>query len=106
MEFFGISIWELLLILVVVLIVLGPNRLPGVARSLGKAIRTIRRASSSFTQAIAREMETPPETSKDVKADTNPKSEKPAADPGAAGAPKQESKPEKPEGQPPQDEQR
>lgn len=105
MEFLGISIWELLVILVVVLIVLGPNRLPGVARNLGKAIRTIKRAGSSFTQAINREMESPPEPDNTSKTGTTPESQKPAAYPGTVGAQKKESKPEKPEGQPPQNEQ-
>ena len=99
------AIWELLVILVVVLLVLGPNRLPGVARTMGKAIRTIKRASSSFTEALTREVESPPETDKSAKTDTYQETEKPAAYPGTVGAQKQESKPEKPEGQPPQNEQ-
>jgi Tat protein translocase TatB subunit len=105
MEFFGISIWELLLILVVVLIVLGPNRLPGVARNLGKAIRAIKRASSSFTEAITKEVESPPETDTPAKTEATPKSEKPSTYPGTVGARKKEGKPEKPEGRPPQNEQ-
>lgn len=33
------SIWHLLIVLVIVLIFFGPNRLPGLGNSLGKAIR-------------------------------------------------------------------
>jgi sec-independent protein translocase protein TatA len=107
MELFGISIWELLIILIVVLIVLGPNRLPGVARNLGKAIRTIKNASSSFTAAITKEIEAAPDKKSPAEKDTPPKNEKPSsAYPGTVGAQKKQSQPEKkPEGQPPQDEQ-
>ncbi|MGB9791151.1 MAG: Sec-independent protein translocase subunit TatA/TatB [Thermacetogeniaceae bacterium] len=43
---FNIGPWELILILVIVLIVFGPGRLPEVARSLGKAVNEFRRAST------------------------------------------------------------
>ena len=46
MDFFGIGAWEILLILVVALIVIGPGKLPGIARTLGKTMRVIRKASS------------------------------------------------------------
>jgi sec-independent protein translocase protein TatA len=36
---FGIPLWELLLILLVVLLVFGPKRLPEMGRSLGKGMR-------------------------------------------------------------------
>jgi Tat protein translocase TatB subunit len=67
MELFGISMWELLLILVVALIVLGPNKLPRIARSLGKTIRAIRKASSDITVAITRELDASEEESSQLK---------------------------------------
>ena len=36
---FGISAWELLILLLVVLLVFGPKRLPEMGRSLGKGMR-------------------------------------------------------------------
>lgn len=45
---FGMSLAEILLILVVVLLVLGPERLPEIARMMGKGMREIRRASNMF----------------------------------------------------------
>lgn len=38
--------WEFILILIVVLIVFGPRRLPEVARTLGKAVGEFRKAST------------------------------------------------------------
>jgi sec-independent protein translocase protein TatA len=42
----GISVWELLLVSVVVLLVFGSKRLPSIASDLGSAIRDFRRAVS------------------------------------------------------------
>jgi sec-independent protein translocase protein TatA len=36
---FGIGIWEILLLLLVILLVFGPKRLPEMGRSLGKGMR-------------------------------------------------------------------
>ena len=44
--FSGIGINELLIVLVVALIVLGPKRLPSTARSLGKGMREFRESLS------------------------------------------------------------
>jgi Tat protein translocase TatB subunit len=49
---FGIGTPELLVILVVALIVLGPKRLPEVARALGKGLAELRRATSGFTDEL------------------------------------------------------
>lgn len=49
---FGIGLPELLVILVVALIVLGPKRLPEVARTLGKGLAEFRRATSDITDEL------------------------------------------------------
>jgi len=36
---FGVSVWEILILLLVVLLVFGPKRLPEMGRSLGKGMR-------------------------------------------------------------------
>jgi len=43
---------EILVVLVVALIVLGPNRLPEAARSMGKAMAELRRVSSSVQAEV------------------------------------------------------
>lgn len=49
---FGIGMPELLLILVVALVVLGPKRLPEVARVLGRGLAEFRRATSDLTDEL------------------------------------------------------
>ena len=53
---FGIGLPELVMILVVALIVLGPQRLPEVARMLGRAYAQLRRASEEFQQTIRQDL--------------------------------------------------
>ena len=49
---FGIGTPELLVILIVALIVLGPKRLPEVARALGKGLAELRRATSGLSDEL------------------------------------------------------
>lgn len=55
---FGIGFQELLLILVVALIVLGPQRLPEVAKSLGKFYREIRGSIDEVKDSITKDIST------------------------------------------------
>jgi len=57
MGFLGIGSWEILLIIVLALIVLGPAKLTGFARTLGKTVRAIRKASTDLTSAVTRELD-------------------------------------------------
>jgi len=53
---FGIGFPELVVILAVALIVLGPQRLPEVARMLGRAYGQLRRASEEFQNTIRQDL--------------------------------------------------
>src|SRR5436190_3420179 len=49
---FGIGMPELMVIMVVALVVLGPKRLPEIARALGKGLAEFRRATSDVTEEL------------------------------------------------------
>jgi TatA/E family protein of Tat protein translocase len=51
MPFPNIGAPELIIILIIALIVLGPGKLPDVAASLGKSLREFRRAASDVSDA-------------------------------------------------------
>jgi Tat protein translocase TatB subunit len=53
---FGIGFPELVMILAVALVVLGPQRLPEVARMLGRAYAQLRRASEEFQNTIRQDL--------------------------------------------------
>ncbi len=56
MEFLGISFWEFLLIMVVIVVVLGPSRIPGIMRTLGTIVRNIRKITAELTANVTREI--------------------------------------------------
>ena len=49
---FGIGMPELILIAVVALIVLGPKRLPDLAKSMGRAMREFKKATSELKETL------------------------------------------------------
>jgi len=53
---FGVGFPELVVILAVALIVLGPQRLPEVARMVGRAYGQLRRASEEFQNTIRQDL--------------------------------------------------
>jgi TatA/E family protein of Tat protein translocase len=68
---FNIGAPELIIILIIALVVLGPGRLPDVAQSLGKSVREFRKAATDIADATNLEQPASP----------------PAATPNAAPAP-------------------
>lgn len=53
---FGIGLPELIIIMGLALLVLGPERLPELARMLGRAYAQLRRASEEFQQTLRQDM--------------------------------------------------
>jgi len=54
---FGIGIPELIVILVIAFVVIGPEKIPDLARSLGKGLYEIRRATEGVRSEIVKEGE-------------------------------------------------
>lgn len=49
---FGIGTWELVVILALALIVLGPAKLPQVAKSIGKGLATLRKSADEVKKEV------------------------------------------------------
>ena len=58
---FGLGIQELLVILVIALIVVGPKKLPDIAKSLGRGLAEFKRTADEFQSALLADVR--PETS-------------------------------------------
>ena len=69
---FGLGMPEILVILVVALVVLGPKRLPELARTLGKAMAEFRRQSSDIMDEFQHQMRVDEEATR--RAQTKPPS--------------------------------
>ena len=54
---FGIGMPEMLVILALALIIIGPKKLPDLAKSLGRAMREFKKATSEFKETIQLESE-------------------------------------------------
>jgi len=85
---FGIGMTELLVIMAIALVVLGPKKLPELARSLGKGLAEFRRASSDLHREFL-DVDQPPPASAPAPpavAAATPASAPAAAPPGAPAA--------------------
>jgi len=74
---FGIGLPELIVILVVALLVVGPSKLPEVARSIGRALGEFRRVTDEVKDTLQQEMDSEEEkkegpTGTDSAGDTAP----------------------------------
>jgi Tat protein translocase TatB subunit len=84
---FGIGMPELMLIFVLALLVFGPKELPRIARTLGKAMAELRRASDDLRDGIQREIE----LAERAEAPTSPPEAVPSTTPAEAISPTPET---------------
>ncbi len=87
---FNVGPLELVIVLVIALLVIGPKRLPEMGNSLGKTIREFRKASTDITEATSLEPETKPAVMQ-ASASPAPASSAPAS--AAATTPAEDSAP-------------
>jgi len=86
---FGIGLQELLVIMVVALIVLGPKRIPELARALGKGLAEFRRATGDITDEFRSAQNLLEDEFRKVRVDATSPPERPTAADSAPRAPKQ-----------------
>jgi Sec-independent protein translocase protein TatA len=67
MDLMGVGSAEVLMIILVALLVVGPRKVVDLARTMGKISRTIKKASLDFTSSVTREidLENKPQTTAD-----------------------------------------
>lgn len=75
--FGSLGLPEILFILVIALLVFGPSRLPEVGRTLGKAMREFRRATSDLKRSVEVEMSREPDAGEE-RSNTEPPGESPS----------------------------
>jgi sec-independent protein translocase protein TatA len=98
MGFPNIGPGELILILIIALIVLGPGKLPDVASSLGRSVREFRKAATDVTEAgkldaPATSPGTPAATSAQATTAEAPAGQEPPSPRSDAGAPARDPNP-------------
>ena len=93
---FGIGESELALILLFAFLIFGPDKLPGMGRTIGRALRQFRNAQEGFTQVVQTEIVDPAtEAMSDAPKKPNRKrSEEEDADIEGSGSPKSTPKTE------------
>ncbi|MFC1873922.1 twin-arginine translocase TatA/TatE family subunit [Chloroflexota bacterium] len=79
MGFLDMGPLEIVLILLVALLIWGPNKIPEIARTLGKTTRALKKATSDLTSTVTKELDIEekghmPQT----KTDSNDKSNNPS----------------------------
>jgi Tat protein translocase TatB subunit len=80
---FGIGMQEILIILVIALVVIGPKKLPEMAKALGKGYGEFRRAFEDMRSSINVDMKTDDESERlrHIREKVGPPTEKPAPEP-------------------------
>lgn len=88
---FNVGPLELVIVLVIALLVIGPKRLPEMGNSLGKTIREFRKASSDVSDAVSLEPESKSAAQQATASSTTAPSASPASTEAQAPAPSEAS---------------
>ena len=87
---FGLGATEIIIVLVIALLVLGPKRLPDAARALGRGLGEFRRASSELRSALTAPLDEPePPARRQTLLPASESQTKPPSPPPAAPAPEE-----------------
>jgi Tat protein translocase TatB subunit len=68
-SFLGFGFWEIVLVLLIILAVMGPRRLPEIAQRMGTLYRRLKMASRDLTSELTKEVEGTPLDKKQGTAD-------------------------------------
>lgn len=71
MDFFGIGPLEIILILIIGLLIFGPQKLPQIGRDVGKAFRSFKKASMNLTAEIEKELDDVKKEVKNITSEEN-----------------------------------
>jgi len=71
MDFLGIGLGEILLILIVAFLLLGPGRVIEISRSLGKTVSVFKKAASELTTQVSKELEEQKKVTSQAKQEKN-----------------------------------
>jgi TatA/E family protein of Tat protein translocase len=93
---FGIGMPELILIMALALIVLGPKKLPEVARALGKGLAEFRRATEELKDELSR-IEPEADAAPQPPPETHPAAAEPEPTPAHSPSPSAEASERKPQ---------
>ena len=88
MEFLSVGSGEILMILLVAILVIGPNKIVKFSRQLGQLSRNIKRMTTDFSSTITKELDLVDKLTNDT-----PEAKKPSPKPAAKPALKPASKP-------------
>ena len=81
MGFLDMGPLEILLILAIALIIWGPGKIPEIARTLGRTVRALRKATYDLTQSVTKELE---REEKDLTSQSRDKNSNQAKEPSSA----------------------
>lgn len=63
---FGMGLWEILLVVLLILVVMGPEKIPEAAKMIGKGVREVRKMSNLLRDAVDIDLDDPKPRNRNV----------------------------------------